>query len=616
MDFRQARDFIKNRFLVRDRENPDELVRFIPNFAQEKLFATCRELADQRRPIRVICGKSRRVGISRGVTALGICYMFAYPNFEARVMAHFDETAHDILSAGALMALGDGRQGYGLPARRRHEFWDPGREYKSVLVPHRTEGGFTNSQMQRASAKTRGKGRGLGFSFYQGSEVAYYPVDTPFTAVLPALARSLERSAAFLESTGNGMVGEGEAFYKYWQGASELKKRGDSEWVRFFLSVIDDPMARSRQVPQDIPRDDEERALLRAHVPKEYIAYRRSEIATTYKGIVEDYEQENPETPTQMFIAGGLPAFASEERDWACKYVCEPKITCELERTRDPWVVRLSPMGTRGRIKIWKLPEPHHEYYIGVDLARGQDMKAENAPPGDFAAIYVLDGTTGEQAAKYSDRVDPAKMAEIVDLMGRFYRTPEIAANHCALLNIEVNANLGAECQRLLRDRYAYPIWRFARWKGSKDDRYHAKAGAALGWETTQTSRKIMFASFRVSMRERQLVIYDEELAQQICAASMNDGKWEITRGHDDVLVSALLAWIARQQFPPRTVLARKEMPDVPHPFAEFDTLAAIPLVGTLARNEQKDLEQMMKGRMQQANDPFAKYLGEPILPS
>jgi hypothetical protein len=254
------------------------------------------------------------------------------------------------------------------------------------------------------------------------------------------------------------------------------------------------------------------------------------------------------------------------------------------------------------------------EYYIGVDCARGQDMKREDAAPGDFAAITVFNGSTGEQAASFCERIDPSKIADLVDKLGRFYRTPQIGPNHCALLNIEVNANLGAECQRLLRDRYAYPVWRFARWRGGKDDRYNRKAGTAIGWETTGASRNLMFAAFRTSIREKAVCVRDEELASQICSATMDDGRWQITHGHDDVLVSGLLAWISRQQFPPQTIAPRKEMPDRPHPFAEFDG-KMFPLVEELARTETKEMERLMDPKKRNANsDPLKGYLTPGIL--
>ena len=614
MDFRLVENLIAKRFQVRDRVNPDEVVEFIPNPAQRRLLALCQKLHDEKRRIRIISVKSRRVGFSRIVDAIACCYMFAYPNFEGRVMAHFDETAADILSSVALMVYGDGSPGKGIPQRGRSEFWESDREYKSVTIQHRTKAGRGVSRLSRASAKVRGKGRGLGFSFYHGSEAGFYPEDSPFTAVLPALAKSPDRSFAALESTGNGVVGDGEAFYKYWQQASDPDKLTDSEWVRFFVPWMEDPYAVSNAVPNDIPRDDEEKTLVKIGLSKRQIAWRRAEIATYYQGIVEDFNVECPTTPEDAFLAGGFPAFAHEERDYVNSTTRPPQLTCELERTREPFVIKLAPMGVRGRIKIWELPQPQMEYYIGADLARGEDMKRPDSQPGDYAAITVFNGTTGEQAASFCDRIDPSKMADLLDKIGRFYRTPEISQSHCAYLNIEMNANLGTECQRQLRDRYAYPAWRFPRWRGSKDDRYNRRAGTAIGWETTTASRNLMFGAFRSSMREKAFAIRDEELARQVCASTMHDGRWEITHGHDDLLVSALLAWITRQQFPPQKIVPRRELPDRPHPLAQFEG-SMFPLVEELSRTEDKEMRIIMDPRKRNAmRDPLQGVLTKGLL--
>jgi len=613
MDFRQAENLIKERFQLRDRLHPNRIVPFIPNRAQKRLFALCRELTDQGRPLRIISVKGRRVGFSRAVEAIGCCFMFAYANFEGRLMAHYEETAADILSSAALMVLGDGTRHKGLSWRGKRTTWDATYDYKSVIVPHGSikQNRLASSRFVRASAKVRGKGRGLGYSFGHFSEAAFYPEDSPFSAILPTLAKSLDASFAAIESTGNGQVGDGKAFYDYWEGASTLEKPGDSDWVKFFIPWTEDSHAYSNQVPTNIPNDDEEKTLPAIGLSKQQIAWRRHEIATQYEGITEKFMVENPLEPSDSFIASGFPAFAHEEHAYVNDTVRDPQLTAELERTRDPWVIKIGSMGARGRIKIWELPQPRMEYYIGVDCARGEDATNK---AGDFAAITVINGSTGEQAASFCERIDPSKIADLVDKLGRFYRTPQINPNHCALLNIEVNANLGAECQRLLRDRYAYPVWRFARWRGGKDDRYNRKAGTAIGWETTGASRNLMFAAFRTSLREKAVVVRDEEWAGQICAAKMDDGRWEIIHGHDDVLVSGLLAWISRQQFPPQVIAPRKEIPDRPHPFAEFDG-KMFPLVEELARTETKEMERLMDPKKRNANaDPLKGYLTQGIL--
>ncbi len=610
MDFRLAEKIISARFQLRDRENPDEIVDFLPNPAQHRLLAMCQRLFDEKRPMRIISVKSRRIGFSRIVEAIACCFMFAYANFEGRVMAHYDETAMDLMSSAALMVYGDGEPGKGIPQRKQRRIWAPDEDYKYVVVPHSGRKGSAASRLLRASAKVKGKGRGLGFSFFHGSEAAYYPADSPFSAILPTLAKSKARSFGAIESTGNGQVGDGEAFYKYWQQASEIDKPGDSDWVKFFVPWTEDPHAVSNQIPKDIGlKDDEEKVLLKAGLTKYQVAWRRHEIATTYQGIVEEFNVENPLEPNDAFRSSGFPAFAYEEQQYATASVREPLLTAELERTRDPWVVKLSPMGIRGRIKIWELPQPRMEYYIGVDLCRGED---ETERPGDFAAIVVINGSTGEQASAFTERMDPSKMADLVDKLGRFYRTPQISPSHCALLNIEVNANLGAECQRVLRDRYAYPAWRFARWRGSKDDRYNRKVGNAIGWETTGASRKLMFAAFRSSLREKAVCVRDSAWASQICAATMDDGRFEVTIGHDDILLAGLMAWIARQQFPPQTFAARKDIPEPARPYAEFD-IAGFPMIDELSRSEGKEHEELLKKKRNQ-RDPLQGVLGESTL--
>src|SRR5579864_1383983 len=107
MDFRLAEKLIASRFQLRDRVNNDEIVDFIPNPAQHRLLGLCQRLYDEKRPLRIISVKSRRIGFSRVIEAIGCCFMFAYSNYEGRMMAHFDETAQDMLSSAALMILGD-----------------------------------------------------------------------------------------------------------------------------------------------------------------------------------------------------------------------------------------------------------------------------------------------------------------------------------------------------------------------------------------------------------------------------------------------------------------------------------------------------------------------------
>src|ERR1035441_5246956 len=97
----------------------------------------------------------------------------------------------------------------------------------------------------------------------------------------------------------------------------------------FSVPRTEAPYAVSNNVPTDIPKDDEEKVLLKAGLTKYQIAWRRHEIATYYQGIVEDFAVECPLIPEDSFLSGGSPAFAHEEIQYVKSTVRDPLITAE-----------------------------------------------------------------------------------------------------------------------------------------------------------------------------------------------------------------------------------------------------------------------------------------------
>lgn len=541
---------VSTRFSVRDRRENSRIVRFEPNRSQKRFLDLCQRVENEGRRHRYISVKCRRVGFSRIVEAIGVAYLYANEHFEARIMAHQDDTAIDLTNAAALMA-------HGLPTKPRIPY-DGEKEYKRIIIPRRRG----PSILSRATAKSPGKGRGRGFNFGHFSECAYYPEYAPFTAMLPTLATDTRTSFAVLESTGNGKVGVGAKFHEYWENAGDIDDRKDSEFIRFFVPYTENEWCRydPNLLAEDIPIDDEERLLLKIGIDPWNIAWRRVTIQTEYAGIVEDFQQENPLNPAEAFIAQGQPAFAHDEIQYAHSHCMPPVFTGHLERsTRDFDRVEFVPASTHATALIWKMPQANHEYCIGADAARGIDLDRPNAPPGDYAAAIVIDMTTGECVAGSQTRLNPRELAEFLDKLGRFYCTPELGTEHFALMYIELTGNLGLEVQRRLREDYRYPRGRFARWRG-KDDRVFKTRSLAIGWETTTRTREMMFAAFRTALRERSVVIYWSVLAEQLGEATMQESCWDVIRGHDDVLMAAMIAWMARVQNPPENIIDAAEL--------------------------------------------------------
>ena len=177
------------------------------------------------------------------------------------------------------------------------------------------------------------------------------------------------------------------------------------------------------------------------------------------------------------------------------------------------------------------------------------------ALPIYFAAYVVLNGTTGDVAARFCDWVNPIEMAADVNRAGRYFNN--------AMMNIELTGNLGLWCQQVLRDQYQYPNWYI--WKG-KDDKVWGKSKShAMGFETQGRSRDLLLATFRGKLHAGMknepggLSLRDEELCRQMDLMTMATGmRWEIEHGHDDVFMACCFAVIACAQYPPSNIISFK----------------------------------------------------------
>ena len=534
-------------FRIPEREDYTALINFEANPVQRRYLGLCQELQKRRRRVRTIVLKPRRVGITTVNIGIGVACIFAVENMEGLTMANLDNVSKDHMSKALLMA--NGLPVSGVPP------WKRGKEVHRVIIPHRNG----ESYLEGFTARTSDRGRGLGYSFMLLDEAAYYPIMSPFTGVLPTLSKSVEHSYCCLVSTGNGKIGRGANFYNYWQEAGGLDETSENEFVRFFAPWTEDPTAvADERLAADAPRDDEERTLMKIGITRAQLAWRRKQIATDYKGIVEDFNIENPYTPEDAFTATGYPAFAPDELRFMLETVKPPLHVGEFVKESNGRLA-FQPRET-GRWKIWETPQPGDEYYVGVDAARGFDVDRPDAPPGDFTAIVVWNGSTGWQAARFADRTHPRLTANEVDKVGRYYCTPEISTDHFALLNIELTGNLGREVLRELREVYYYPRHRFARWYG-RDDRVHNRPSQGIGWDTTAATRDMMFAAFRNGLHDRRLFVFDEMLMEQCNGATMEESGWDVKRGHDDVMVAGMVTWMTIQQQPPRRIHDAEKRP-------------------------------------------------------
>jgi hypothetical protein len=542
LDFAKLPRFFKNCFQVEDRYRPDTFVPFEVNSAQHDYLKLCAEIQEQRQLVWVIAIKPRRIGLSRVVTGIGASMAFHFPGLKGRVMAQLGSTLVEVMDSGRHMVRG-------LPGKKRLGSYgsDDG-----IIIGS----GNAKSTLIGAKALATGEGRGGAALFLQMTEAAHYPPQSPFIAQLPAIPRT-PQSFIGIESTPNPDR-RGIPFRDMWHQARWIHEtRRDTLFVRYFCPWMRDPYAHADpRIAKDAPIDDEEKLLIKAGIPLDKIAWRRQEIKGRYRGKIELFEMENPSDPESAFMTAEMPAFSPDEKAWSMQHVSDKLFRADLvSPNKLAWQV-LYKRHEDGLWKIYEEPQKHCEYYIGVDAARGVewwDTAKKNT--ADFAAIVVLNGSTCAIAAVLEAKIPPDQVAREVALAGRLYRTPDISEYHYALLNIEITGGYGNEVQRRLFNDYAYPIHRFARWRG-RDDKINMRSTQNIGWVSTQNTNEMKLTAFRIALANKAFYVRDARLNEQIQTASMRDDTdAEVTFGHDDVLDATMFAWIARDMNRPRTLV-------------------------------------------------------------
>lgn len=496
-------------------------VPFILNPNQLKAHQIVTRNQELGKPHRYIVLKSRRVGMSSYFDGIGTVHCMDIPNANGLILAHTQSSSKELF-----------RIPLGLVESLPFKLSPP--PTKGVITfPFKTG----DSKMSIATAGHQTTGRGWTLSFLHLSEAAFYPAEAAFSSLLPAVSKS-PATWTVIESTANGTEYEGEAFYNFWGDAVE----GANEFTPIFLSWLDDPTSVRDPLEMEGQKlDDEEQELVKQFkATLAQLAWRRSVLSTECQGRVEMFHQEYPHTPEVAFISSGAPAFDAKEINYARSTLREPIFVGRIEFTGDFNKPVLRPAPT-GPFYVWHKPERDLHYYIGADAARGEEH-------GDYAAMVIWCGETGEQCLRVEARINPEILAEWCNNLGRWYNN--------AMVNVELTGNLGLEAQRRLRDDYRYPV--FYRWKGARDDRIgHQEPRKTIGWETSTRSREYAFTVYRASLREEHLVVHDKVLLQQMSRAVEKWGSWKVERGHDDVLFAALIGWVARVQYPPPSILTR-----------------------------------------------------------
>lgn len=511
-----------SRLPIRDRDS-GRVVPFSFAPSQQRIMREVRANRDPRLPLQVILYKSRRTGGSTWAVALLVAHCMSKEGAKARIVAQLDKTAKELYAERAT-PFAQALRKRGVNAKID----------KTEILFNFASGHY--SRLGRDTARTVIGGRGLTASAVLLSEASFYPGEESFVALVNTVSKDPD-NIIIIETTPNGIEGPGAVFYNYWNDAVD----GVNGFIPIFMPWHEDPgFTLPDSMAKDAPKGEYEQWLMREFkCTRGQIAWYRMTMAKGCAGNHDLMKQDYPSSPEEGFISSGRPAFDSIELAAAKRSTCKPLLRGTFVTTQSN--LQIFEPRDDGEIYVWEMPEPKGQYYIGADAAKGVGT-------GDFAAAVGWNGDTGRMAFRFAERIPPETLAYFLNGLGRYYNN--------AMINIEFTGGWGATAAQELRDRYYYPQQYL--WRGSRDDKVHAKASTALGWETTVRSRRMLFDRFRLALRRGEAHVLDLAFLQQMSRAQMEmPWNWQVIKGHDDIFMAGLLGWIAIEQYHTPTIKNR-----------------------------------------------------------
>ncbi len=483
--FREAsrknmRAFLEKKYKIIDKDG--RTINLRPNASQALVFDVIeRERKEGRCPALNIL-KSRRRGISTGITGFNFADVYNGENASGIVMTHLASVTED-LRQQMIFAYENLPDIAKMPWKHKNS---------EVLA-----WGHNNAHVRYGSAENPNFAIGRTVRQWHGSEHTRWPnFETIYKDNLQAVTDSIH-AWKILESTACGTA---HPSFDFWEEC----EKGNEAFLALFLQWWDDedaiaPAFTSQQHQDETlekifsefkqakdrmdyyligkaKMDPVEAARRIAWYYDRWISCRRD-----LRKLCENY----PMSPKEAFIASGNPYYpidCIEDLRTKCKegFVYDPTI-----RFRS--VATLSKMSSVERVKdtyleIFKFPESGVKYIAIADAATG-------TAKGDFSCCEIFEMATGNVVAVARGRLEVTPFADIcIDLTSLY---------NCRLAP-EAKGNGGHALVEILKYK------KFNRWW------YRKKPTAKgwmptheLGWDTNLQTRPIMLEQSKAFMRER-----------------------------------------------------------------------------------------------------------------
>jgi hypothetical protein len=340
------------------------------------------------------------------------------------------------------------------------------------------------------------KGRAGTISRLHLTETAFYEfADETLNALLEAVPGPEHGSEIVSESTANGAGG---FFYRQCRAAMT----GQSGYKLHFYPWFE---AKEYAIPLEpgervVPEGEREELLAAKGVRPEQLKWYRRKVLENGQA---NTDQEYPSDPETCFLVSGRGFFEQPITESLLKQAIEP-----IER-RD-----------RGRIAIWKRPQPGRAYIISVDTSEGGG--------GDPSGALIYDWLTAEHIGTLFGQYAPWDLAKVSAELGLEY--------NCALVAVERNNHGHAVLQALIREQ-GYP-------------NVYVHDDEKFGWPTSPVTRPMMLDELEAAHRGGHWKSPDRlTLGQFKTFVHSGSGKPEAASGEcDELVLAAAIGWAVRSR--------------------------------------------------------------------
>jgi len=502
-----TKDYIEQFIKIRNKNG--EIVPFILNEPQQRMYDIVKRQHEQGKPIRLIILKARQMGFSTLTEALIFKNTATKKNVNSGIITHIEDATTNLFNMSKLMYEC-------LPVPLQPQI--KASNAKELIFDTKFGEGL-KSKIKCMTAGSQGVGRSSTINYLHISEYAFWQGDKQITlnGLMQAVPHS-PNSMVVIESTANGY----DDFRKLWY----MAVNGESDYEPLFVGWNE---LKEYQMPYNgFELTKEERDLKETfNLTNEQLTWRRWAIKNNCGGDEKLFKQEYPITPEEAFLSTGDHVFDNEILAKRKLSLPKPLRVGEFEYVRVGdrignvrWVNK-----TDGAIKIYKEPDTNISYAMGGDTS---------GDGSDFFTGQIVDHF-GTQCAVLKQQFDEDRYAEQMFCLGRMYGW--------ALAGIEVNFST-FPIKELERLRYPNMYYRM------QEDSISHRPTRKYGFKTTMLTRPIIISNLVKLVRENPDIINDEETINEMLVFVRNEkGKPEAQQGyHDDLIIALAIAEYIREQ--------------------------------------------------------------------